>query len=100
MPSFGLIGIGWQIKLALVIIPAVLVIALCVGLRFPPTERKARTRQKRERWKTTPKAAPKSRNTPCAGYPARAYTNGAAMSASTRSAPTHGWRLSLRAAAP
>jgi fucose permease len=35
------IGIGWQIKLALVIIPAVLVIALCVGLRFPPTERKA-----------------------------------------------------------
>ncbi len=27
--------------------------------------RKARTRQNRDRWKTTPKAAPKSRKTPC-----------------------------------
>lgn len=34
-------GIGWQIKLAIVIIPAVCVIALCLGVRFPPTERKS-----------------------------------------------------------
>ena len=34
-------GIGWQIKLAVVIVPAVVVIALCLGVRFPPTERKA-----------------------------------------------------------
>jgi fucose permease len=34
-------GIGWQVKLALVIVPALLVIALSLGVRFPPTERKA-----------------------------------------------------------
>jgi fucose permease len=34
-------GIGWQIKLAIVIVPALMVIALCLGVRFPPTERKA-----------------------------------------------------------
>ena len=34
-------GIGWQIKLAMVIVPAVAVIALCIGVRFPPTERAA-----------------------------------------------------------
>jgi fucose permease len=34
-------GIGWQTKLAIVIIPAVCVVALCVGVRFPPTERKS-----------------------------------------------------------
>jgi MFS family permease len=34
-------GLGWQIKLGLVLIPAILVIVLCVGLKFPPTERAA-----------------------------------------------------------
>src|SRR2546428_1574256 len=34
--------------------------------------RQARTRQKRDRWKITPNAAPKSRKTPCVPYPARA----------------------------
>ena len=34
-------GMGWQIKLGLVLIPAALVIILCIGLKFPPTERAA-----------------------------------------------------------
>ena len=34
-------GIGWQAKLAVVIVPAVAVILMCVGVRFPPTERAA-----------------------------------------------------------
>ena len=34
--------------------------------------RKARTRQKRERWKITPNAAPKRRKTPRCGWPAAA----------------------------
>ncbi len=34
-------GMGWQIKLGLVLIPAILVIVLCMGLKFPPTERAA-----------------------------------------------------------
>ena len=34
-------GFGWQVKLAVVVIPAVFVIVLCLGVRFPPTERKA-----------------------------------------------------------
>jgi MFS family permease len=34
-------GFGWQIKLAMVILPAVGVVALCIGVRFPPTERAA-----------------------------------------------------------
>src|SRR5207302_965759 len=34
-------GLGWQIKLAVVMLPAVAVVALCVGVRFPPTERAA-----------------------------------------------------------
>jgi MFS family permease len=34
-------GLGWQIKLAIVILPAVAVVALCIGVRFPPTERAA-----------------------------------------------------------
>ena len=39
--AMSAVGIGWQVKLALVIIPAVLVVGLCLGVRFPPTERKA-----------------------------------------------------------
>ena len=34
-------GLGWQIKLAVVMLPAVAVVALCIGVRFPPTERAA-----------------------------------------------------------
>ena len=34
-------GIGWQVKLGMVLIPAALLIALCAGLKFPPTERAA-----------------------------------------------------------
>lgn len=35
------LGISWQIKLALVSIPAILAIVLSIGLAFPPTERQA-----------------------------------------------------------
>ena len=35
------IGLGWQVKLAVVLVPAAALIALCAGLKFPPTERKA-----------------------------------------------------------
>ena len=34
-------GVGWQIKLAAVMVPAALVILLCMGVKFPPTERVA-----------------------------------------------------------
>jgi len=34
-------GLGWQAKLFIVILPALAVIALSVGVRFPPTERAA-----------------------------------------------------------
>ncbi len=44
----GLLGVGmshaglsWQLKLAVVFIPAVALILLCAGLKFPPTERAA-----------------------------------------------------------
>ncbi len=33
------LGVGWQAKLAVVVIPALVVMALCVGVKFPPTER-------------------------------------------------------------
>ena len=35
------IGLGWQAKLFVVILPALGVVALSVGVRFPPTERAA-----------------------------------------------------------
>jgi hypothetical protein len=35
------LGVGWQIKLAMVVIPALAVVALSIGVRFPPTERMA-----------------------------------------------------------
>jgi fucose permease len=35
------VGLGWQAKLALVALPGIAVALLCVGVRFPPTERKA-----------------------------------------------------------
>jgi MFS family permease len=35
------LGLGWQAKLFVVVLPAIAVIALCIGVRFPPTERAA-----------------------------------------------------------
>ena len=34
-------GLGWQAKLALIAVPGVLVAILCLGVKFPPTERAA-----------------------------------------------------------
>jgi MFS family permease len=34
-------GLGWQAKLFVVVLPALAVIGLCLGVRFPPTERAA-----------------------------------------------------------
>ncbi len=39
--GMGAAGLGWQIKLAMVMIPAALVVILCIGVKFPPTERAA-----------------------------------------------------------
>jgi fucose permease len=35
------VGMGWQVKLLLVVFPAIAVIALSLGVKFPPTERAA-----------------------------------------------------------
>ena len=35
------LDIGWQWKLGIVIVPAVMLVVLCAGLKFPPTERVA-----------------------------------------------------------
>ena len=35
------VGIGWQAKLFVVVLPALAVVALCIGVKFPPTERAA-----------------------------------------------------------
>lgn len=35
------IGLGWEAKLAIAIVPAIAVLVACVGLKFPPTERAA-----------------------------------------------------------
>ncbi|HEU5023060.1 MAG TPA: MFS transporter [Bryobacteraceae bacterium] len=35
------IGMNWQLKLAAVMVPAVAVLLLCLGMKFPPTERAA-----------------------------------------------------------
>jgi hypothetical protein len=35
------LGAGWQVKLALALIPALAVVALSIGVKFPPTERAA-----------------------------------------------------------
>ena len=41
--GFGLsqAGVGWQAKLALIILPAAAVVVMCIGMKFPPTERAA-----------------------------------------------------------
>ena len=35
------VGLGWQAKLAFIALPGILVAILCMGVRFPPTERAA-----------------------------------------------------------
>lgn len=35
------LGLGWQLKLAVVFVPAIVLLILCAGLKFPPTERAA-----------------------------------------------------------
>src|SRR5437763_390639 len=39
--GLGVAEVGWQVKLGLILIPAAAVVVLCVGLKFPPTERAA-----------------------------------------------------------
>ena len=39
--AMSAVGLGWQAKLFVVILPALAVIALSIGVRFPPTERAA-----------------------------------------------------------
>jgi fucose permease len=39
--AMGALGVGWQFKLAAVMLPALLVIVLCMGVKFPPTARVA-----------------------------------------------------------
>lgn len=39
--AMGGVGMGWQVKLAIVVVPAILVVILSLGMRFPPTERAA-----------------------------------------------------------
>ncbi|HEY4364004.1 MAG TPA: MFS transporter [Bryobacteraceae bacterium] len=35
------VNLGWQAKLMVVVAPAIAVIVMCIGVKFPPTERKA-----------------------------------------------------------
>jgi MFS family permease len=39
--GLGQAGVDWKIKLGLVLVPAALTVILCLGLKFPPTERAA-----------------------------------------------------------
>jgi MFS family permease len=39
--GLGALGFSWRIKLAAVMLPALLVVILCIGVKFPPTERAA-----------------------------------------------------------
>ena len=39
--AMSAVGLGWQAKLFVVILPALAVVALSIGVRFPPTERAA-----------------------------------------------------------
>jgi MFS family permease len=34
-------GVDWKIKLAIILVPATLVVIMCIGMKFPPTERAA-----------------------------------------------------------
>jgi MFS family permease len=37
----GQMNVGWQVKLGIILAPALTVVVLCLGLKFPPTERAA-----------------------------------------------------------
>src|SRR5205807_5011738 len=37
----GQMNVGWQVKLGIILVPALAVVVLCLGLKFPPTERAA-----------------------------------------------------------
>jgi MFS family permease len=37
----GQMNVGWQMKLGIILVPALAVVVLCLGLKFPPTERAA-----------------------------------------------------------
>src|ERR1019366_1402463 len=39
--GLGVMGVDWKIKLASLMIPAALVVVMCLGMKFPPTERAA-----------------------------------------------------------
>src|SRR5262249_32559663 len=39
--GLGQMDVGWQTKLGLVLVPAAAVVVLCLGVKFPPTERAA-----------------------------------------------------------
>jgi MFS family permease len=39
--GLGQLAVGWEIKLGLILIPAAAVLILCLGVKFPPTERAA-----------------------------------------------------------
>jgi MFS family permease len=39
--AMGHAGIDWKIKLSVILIPAAVVVVLCLGMKFPPTERAA-----------------------------------------------------------
>jgi len=39
--AMSAMGLGWQAKLAFIAVPGILVAILCIGVRFPPTERAA-----------------------------------------------------------
>ena len=39
--GLGQAGVGWQTKFGLILIPAAIVVVLCIGMKFPPTERAA-----------------------------------------------------------
>ncbi len=52
----GALGaVGWRMQFALVVLPALLVGAMCIGTLFPPTERAARGVSWGEMWKEIPR---------------------------------------------
>ena len=45
------VGLGWQAKLCVVAAPALAVVGLCAGVKFPPTERAAAGVSMKEMWR-------------------------------------------------
>jgi MFS family permease len=39
--GFSQLGLGWQAKLMICVLPAIVTVILCIGVKFPPTERAA-----------------------------------------------------------